>query len=68
MRALAVTTATRSSFVPELPTLEESGLQGFDLATWREARIYGELVRRSGPRSSRAAILVCHDAGPPPCR
>ncbi|HXU43636.1 MAG TPA: tripartite tricarboxylate transporter substrate binding protein [Burkholderiales bacterium] len=29
VRALAVTTATRSSFVPELPTIE-----GFDLTTW----------------------------------
>jgi tripartite-type tricarboxylate transporter receptor subunit TctC len=34
VRALAVTTAKRSSFVPELPTLEEAGLKGFDLTTW----------------------------------
>jgi tripartite-type tricarboxylate transporter receptor subunit TctC len=34
VRALAVTTAKRSSFVPELPTLEESGLKGFDMTTW----------------------------------
>lgn len=34
VRALAVTTATRSSFVPELPTLQEGGLAGFDLTTW----------------------------------
>jgi tripartite-type tricarboxylate transporter receptor subunit TctC len=34
LRALAVTTAKRSSFVPELPTLEETGLKGFDLTTW----------------------------------
>ena len=34
VRALAVTTAKRSSFLPELPTLEESGLQGFDMTTW----------------------------------
>src|SRR5262245_51086909 len=34
VRALAVTTAKRSSFLPGLPTLEESGLQGFDLTTW----------------------------------
>ena len=24
----------RSSFVPELPTLDESGLKGFDMTTW----------------------------------
>jgi tripartite-type tricarboxylate transporter receptor subunit TctC len=34
VRALAVTTAKRSSFLPELPTLEEAGLKGFDLTTW----------------------------------
>ena len=34
VRALAVTTAKRSGFVPELPTLEEAGLKGFDMTTW----------------------------------
>ena len=34
VRALAVTTLRRSSFLPELPTLDESGLRGFDLTTW----------------------------------
>ena len=34
VRALAVTTAKRSSFLPESPTLEESGLKGFDMTTW----------------------------------
>jgi tripartite-type tricarboxylate transporter receptor subunit TctC len=34
IRALAVTTAKRSSFAPELPTIAESGLPGFDISTW----------------------------------
>ena len=34
VRALAVTTAKRSSFVPELPSLDETGLKGFDMTTW----------------------------------
>ena len=34
VRALAVTTAGRSAFVKDLPTLDESGLKGFDLTTW----------------------------------
>jgi tripartite-type tricarboxylate transporter receptor subunit TctC len=34
VRALAVTTARRTGFLPELPTLEESGLKGFDMTTW----------------------------------
>ena len=39
VRALAVTTLKRSSFLPELPTLDEAGqsiagLRGFDMTTW----------------------------------
>ena len=33
-RALAVTTLTRSAMVPDLPTIDESSLKGFDLTTW----------------------------------
>ena len=34
IRALAVTTAKRTSLAPELPTIAESGLRGFDISTW----------------------------------
>ena len=34
LRALAVTTAHRSTLVPDLPTLSEAGLPGFDISTW----------------------------------
>ncbi|MEP7182331.1 MAG: tripartite tricarboxylate transporter substrate binding protein [Betaproteobacteria bacterium] len=34
LRALAVTTAQRSKLVPELPTMAEAGVPGFDIATW----------------------------------
>ena len=34
IRGLAVSTAKRSSFVPELPTVAESGLPGFDVTAW----------------------------------
>lgn len=34
LKALAVTTAKRSSAMPELPTVAESGLPGFDVGTW----------------------------------
>ena len=34
VRALATTTRARSSFLPDLPTLDESGLKGFDMTTW----------------------------------
>jgi tripartite-type tricarboxylate transporter receptor subunit TctC len=34
VRALAVTTLMRAPALPELPTLDESGLKGFDMTTW----------------------------------
>jgi tripartite-type tricarboxylate transporter receptor subunit TctC len=34
LRGLAVTTATRSPLAPDLPTMAEAGLPGFELATW----------------------------------
>jgi tripartite-type tricarboxylate transporter receptor subunit TctC len=34
LRALAVTTAQRSPSVPELPTVSEAGLSGFEATTW----------------------------------
>ncbi len=34
LRGLAVTTAARSPLAPELPTMAESGLPGFELSTW----------------------------------
>jgi len=44
LRALAVTTLARSPAVPELPTIAESGLPGFDLSTW-----FGLLVPAGTP-------------------
>jgi len=34
LRGIAVTTASRSSAMPELPTIAESGLPGYDASTW----------------------------------
>lgn len=34
VKALAVTTAERSSIFPDLPTMQESGVAKFDLGTW----------------------------------
>lgn len=34
LRAIAVTTAKRSSFVPDLPTVAESGVPGYDAGQW----------------------------------
>ncbi len=34
LRPLAVTTAQRSAVLPDVPTLQEAGLKGFDIGTW----------------------------------
>ena len=34
LRAIAVTTAKRSAFVPELPTIAEAGLPGYEASQW----------------------------------
>ena len=44
VRALAVSTAKRTPLFPELPTLAESGLPGYDVTTW-----YGMLVPKGTP-------------------
>jgi tripartite-type tricarboxylate transporter receptor subunit TctC len=44
LRALAVATPTRSSLLPDVPTLQEAGLKGFDIQTW-----YGILAPAGTP-------------------
>ena len=45
VRAIAVTTAKRSALAPELPTIAETGLAGFDINTW-----FGLFVPAGTPR------------------
>ena len=45
LRALAVSTAQRSPAAPEVPTVAESGIPGFDVPTW-----FGVLVPGATPR------------------
>ena len=48
LRALAVTTATRSAVAPDVPTLAESGLPGYELSSWQAV---------FAPASTPAAIV-----------
>ena len=45
MKALGVTTAKRSNAAPEIPTIAEQGLEGFDVVTW-----YGMLAPAGTPK------------------
>jgi len=46
VRPVAVTTTRRSQAMPELPTIAESGVKGYDAATW-----YGLLAPAGTPRA-----------------
>ena len=45
LRALAVTTEARSSALPDVPTLNEAGLRGFNIGTW-----FGVLAPAATPK------------------
>ena len=60
--ALATTTAKRSPLAPEIPTMSEGGIQGFEMATW-----YGMLAPAGTPpelvsKIQRDAARVLSDA------
>jgi len=51
LRALGVTTPERSPIAPDIPTIAESGLKGYDMTNW-----YGLLVPAATPRASLAKL------------
>jgi tripartite-type tricarboxylate transporter receptor subunit TctC len=80
LKALAVTTLKRSFVAPEVPTLAESGLPGFEISSWQamfapaglpkdiHARIYGEVAKalKSPDVASRLHELGLDPGGMPP--
>jgi tripartite-type tricarboxylate transporter receptor subunit TctC len=59
LRAIAITSLQRSQLAPELPTVAESGIPGFDTATWSGLYVPSstprELVRRIHADVSKVA-------------
>ena len=51
LRALAVTSATRSNLTPQLPTVAESGIPGYDASTW-----YGIIAPAGTPHAVIARL------------
>jgi len=51
LRAIAVTTASRNALLPDVPTIAESGLPGFDSSAW-----FAVLVSKAVPASRRTEI------------
>ncbi len=70
LRALAVATAKRSSALPDVPTLHEAGLTGFDIASWFGLmaptgtpaeviqKLQGEISRMLASPEMRAQLLA----------
>ncbi|HEY6239658.1 MAG TPA: tripartite tricarboxylate transporter substrate binding protein [Burkholderiales bacterium] len=68
LRALAITTARRSATLPELPTLSEAGVPGFEATTWHGvvvpaatpapliARLNADIVKVLGMRDLRERL------------
>jgi tripartite-type tricarboxylate transporter receptor subunit TctC len=54
LRPLAVTSAKRSSSLPDVPTVAESGYAGFDVSTW-----YGVFMPA---KTDKAAVKTMHEA------
>jgi len=58
VRALAVTSKTRSKAMPDLPTLDESGLKGYEVTAWfglaAPAKTPREIVNRLNQAQNRA--------------
>jgi tripartite-type tricarboxylate transporter receptor subunit TctC len=75
LRALAVTTATRSRVLPDLPTIAEAGVPGYENSTWHGwlapagtppailSRLNAELVRST--RSPDVVDRLAPDGGEP---
>ena len=51
LRALGVTTSQRSPVTPEIPTIDEAGLRGYEMSTW-----YGLFVQGATPRGIVARL------------
>lgn len=58
MKPLAVTTATRSSFLPELPTMNEAGVKGYEFSTWYGLLVPGATPKPVVERLNAAAVKV----------
>jgi tripartite-type tricarboxylate transporter receptor subunit TctC len=60
-RALAVTTANRASLMPELPTMAEAGLPGFEITSWfgllAPAGTPGAIVSRLNGETAKVMAL-----------
>ena len=60
-RALAVTSRTRSPVMPDVPTLDESGLPGFDVVGWNGLVAPAHTPPEVINRLNRDVVAILHD-------
>jgi len=60
MRAIAVTTATRSPAAPDVPTIAESGLPGFDHGPWNGLLAPAKTPRAVIAKLNALAVRIVH--------
>jgi tripartite-type tricarboxylate transporter receptor subunit TctC len=60
LRALAVTSLKRSPAMPELPTLDEAGLPGFEANTWHGVVLPAGAQAEVVTRLNREIVAILH--------
>ena len=63
VRALAVTTLKRTAILPDLPTMDEAGLKGFEASTWHGLVAPAATPAAIVAKLHNTAVEALHDAG-----
>jgi tripartite-type tricarboxylate transporter receptor subunit TctC len=61
LRALAVTTSARTATLPDVPTLDQSGLPGFDSSAWFAILVGGNTPEPVRTEIERAVVNIMKD-------
>jgi tripartite-type tricarboxylate transporter receptor subunit TctC len=63
LKALAVTALKRSAAVPELPTLDESGIAGYNVISWHALLVTAKTPDAIFTKLHRTALEVAKSSG-----
>ena len=61
LRALAVTTRTRTSLLPDVPTVAEAAIPGFDSSAWFAVMVAKQTPEAVRAQIEQAVVRVLHD-------
>jgi tripartite-type tricarboxylate transporter receptor subunit TctC len=63
IRAIAVTSAKRTEFLPEVPTIAESGYPGFEATNWYAYVLPAKTPEEIADRWNRELVKILNDPG-----